>query len=258
MSDETKGDLEPVQEGAGGFFAIMERMAAKGTSPDVLRQMMDLKDRWDANASKKAYTEAMKAAQAEMPTVIRDAANSHTKSLYAKLETVALAIKPVYTTHGFTLSFAEAECPKENHGRITCQVRHIGGHIEPFWGDFPNDGAGAKGGGNMSAIQGKVSTYTYARRCLTCAIFDIVIADEDQDGNSPLDPLNPMEFKVVNDLMAACKRAGNPVDMARFLAWVSESAKHPIQRLAEVPHQEFAKMVDFLNRKRDEKKEAPK
>lgn len=165
---------------------LIERAIDKGMDPAQLKALVDLQEQWTAYQAKAAYARAMTDAQEEMPLIVRDAQNTHTQSRYARLETITHWAKPVYTKHGFALSFSEAESPKPNMKRVVCKVSHRDGHSESHWVELPIDGTGAKGGkSSMNEVQGCISTNSYGHRVLTCNVFNITIADTDLDGQAP-------------------------------------------------------------------------
>lgn len=166
---------------------LLQQAVDRGMSPDQLKALVDLHEQWRAARAKEAFNAAMTAVQIEMPCIVRDAQNTQTKSTYVRLETVTHQAKPVYTRHGFALSFSEDRADRENWKRIVCDITHIQGHSERRWIDLPVDGIGAKGNaiGAMNPVQGAVSTGSYGQRVLTCRIFNITIADSDLDGQSP-------------------------------------------------------------------------
>jgi hypothetical protein len=133
-----------------------------------------------------------------MPCIVRDAENEQTKSRYVKLETITHRAKEIYTGHGFSLSFSEAESSIEKFKRIVCLVRHVEGHSESHWIDLPLDGFSAKGNpiGAMNPVQAAISTGSYGQRVLTCRVFNITIADTDLDGQSPNPPADPAAPKA--------------------------------------------------------------
>ena len=106
------------------------------------------------------------------------------------------------------MSFGTAECPYEGHYRITCKVAHKAGHTRDYQGDFPADVAGSQGKANKTAIQGYGSTLSYGRRYLTLLIFNVVLTDEDNDGNKLKDHqdedapvLSPDQIKQIEDAL---------------------------------------------------------
>lgn len=184
--------LDPVGTEPMNPLALLSRAVEKGMDPGQLKALVDLHEQWRAARAVEAFNAAMNVCQAEMPTVVRDGHNTQTKSTYAKLENVTHTAKPIYTRHGFSLSFAEDDCPTPGFKRTICDVRHAQGHCVRYHLDLALDGIGPKGNpiGNMNAVQAGVSTGSYGQRVLTCRIFNITVADTDLDGQRPAHP-NP-------------------------------------------------------------------
>lgn len=179
---ETTEIIVPIPESS--IATIIDRAARdKSVDIDKLERLLAMKERIDARNAEAAFNESMKFAQEEMPPIFRDAENQHTRSRYARLESVNNAVVPVYTKHGFSLSFGTAECPKPGFYRVTCIVSHIAGHSRPYQCDIPDDGQGAKGNANKTATHAFGSTMSYARRYLTLLIFNLTLTNEDNDAN---------------------------------------------------------------------------
>lgn len=219
-------------------LSLIERAIEKGVDAEQLGKLMSLYERMAEAKGAEAFSVAMNACQAAMPRVIRQKSNSQTNSKYAPLEDVLKTVAPIYTQHGFSLSFGEGE-GKNDQCRLLCDVRHIGGHCQRYQGDFALDIAGIKGTVNKTGIQAKGSTMTYARRYLTCLIFNIAIGDEDDDGNSASGAITPEQVGELNTLIEQ-----KHVDLKRFLAWAQ------IERLDLMPARDFPKALDMLRRKK--------
>jgi len=229
---------------------LIARAIEKGFDTEQLGKLMDLQERHQRQLAERAYAESMSAAQAAMPTVVRDAENTHTKARYARLETVNHAIKPVFTRYGFSISFDTEQSPLAEHIRIRADVSHAGGCTKSYRADIPLDGAGFKGNSNKTPTQATGSTFSYGRRYLTLLIFNVTVANEDNDGNREAEVVTPEQIAVINDLLKECEEVGNPVNFGRFLHWLG------VQQLDELPAGEFAKAVNELNAKRRVKKAA--
>jgi hypothetical protein len=135
-----------------------------------------------ADDARLRFNRAMSAAQGEMAPIVRDARNASTSSRYAKLETIDAAIRPIYVRHGFHLSF-NSEVTGGPSQRIVCDVAHEAGHVKPVSLDAGLDLSGSKGKPNKTELHGLGSTISYLRRYLTCMVFNLVLTDEDNDGN---------------------------------------------------------------------------
>jgi hypothetical protein len=153
---------------------------------EVLQGISELQLRHDAENAKRAFAAAMAKCQAEMPIVPEKAKNQQTgNSPYAKLKDVVKIAKPVYTKHGFSISFYEEDSPKENHIRWCADVMHAEGHSIPRHVDVPIDDKGIKGTVNKTATHAMKSSSTYGRGILICHIFNIPTGEDiDDDGNA--------------------------------------------------------------------------
>jgi len=250
MSDIADPDLAQ-STGITNPLVLIRTAIDKGIDPDQLGKLLDLQERWEANRAREAFALAMNLAQQEMPSIIKDAENAHTKSRYAKLENVQAQLRPVYTKHGFNLSYTEEESKNAGHVRIVLDISHVGGHVKRIAGDFPLDGKGSQGGNSaMNAVQAKGSTISYGRRYLLLMGFNITVADEDTDGQGENAVIDGDQIGEINDLLRECKEAGNPVDFPRFLAWLG------VQSLDQLPAKDFVKALHELNRKRRQKQNA--
>ena len=185
MSTQAVAKSEQTAE-ATGMVAMIERMAL---SPDVdvgkLEKLLDMRERIMARQAAQEYAEAMTTAQEKMSAVSQDASNPQTNSKYASYQALDKAIRPIYTAHGFGVSFDTADCPLEKHVRVVCDVMHRGGHIEHRHIDIPADGKGAKGGDVMTLTHATMSAVSYGRSALLKMIFNIAEGkDTDDDGNA--------------------------------------------------------------------------
>ena len=174
----------PVSETAA-ILQIIER-AASNAAVDIekMSRLFEMRNQVVAEQRQVAFNASMAAAQAEMPLVLKGAKNDQTRSSYATLEAVCRTISPVWTKHGFALSFGTSDCPIKDHYRITCDVTHAEGYSRSYYADIPIDAAGIKGQVNKTATHAFGSTMSYGRRYLTLMIFNIATTD-DNDGNRP-------------------------------------------------------------------------
>jgi len=169
---------------ATAFFQILER-AARDPSVDVgkMKALLEMKEGVENREAEKAWALAMQATQAEILPVAKNAQNAHTKSKYAKLEKVDEAIRPIYTKHGFSISYGSREPKGQQHVRVVCHVSHIGGYSKEFELEGRLDTTGSQGASNKTEIQGMGSSVSYLRRYLLLMIFNVVMEGEDADGN---------------------------------------------------------------------------
>lgn len=165
---------------AARMLALIEKSAGDPrTNTEKMRAMLDMQLELIREERRIAYNAAMKACQEEMQPIVRKADNEGKK--YSKLEHVDNALRPIYSKHGFSLSFNSR---REVDGTITmlCDVLHDSGHHEVKELNGALDLAGIKGNANKTQVQGVGSTVSYLRRYLTAMIFNVVFINEDDDG----------------------------------------------------------------------------
>lgn len=227
--DTTMGEIQtverieapvPVSAQASESAAILAMIERAARDPSVnierMQQLFDMRERLETRRAKMAFNEAMAAAQAELPQVVRKAENTHTKSFYATLETIGEAIDPIITSHGFSQSFSIDDCPLPGHYRLVCRTAHIGGYEQIDHADLPADIGGSQGKANKTAIQALGSTLSYGRRYLTLLIFNVKTQKimKDDDGNGALNGASVSEDQADRLRQLALEVRA---DMPRFL-----------------------------------------
>jgi hypothetical protein len=154
---------------------------------DKLDHLMRLQERVRDDDARKSYNAAMNAAQGEMGRISADASNPQTRSRYATYGQLDKALRPIYSRHGFYVSFNTADSPLEQHVRVLATVAHSDGHEREFQADIPCDGKGAKGNDVMTKTHAAGSAMTYGQRYLLKLIFNVAIGENDDDGNAASD-----------------------------------------------------------------------
>lgn len=231
---------------AAGVVGMMERLAANPDIPtDKLRELLEMQKEIMSIEAERAFADAMAKVQAEIPMVIRRAQNSQTNSLYAKHEAIAMAIKPVYTSHGFSLTFSEGKAEKPDEIRIAAVLRHGAGHSEHGHIDLPPDSAGIKGSVNKTPVHAKGSTMSYGRRYLTLMMFDIATGD---DNDAQSQTLETISEKQVAELERLIEKVG--ADKAAFLAHIKADT------LEDIPVKSFNACKGLLEAKGRQTKKA--
>jgi hypothetical protein len=210
-----------------GLLAVIERATM---SPDAnvenIERLYTLYEKDQARLAEQAYAEAMSSCQAEMPMVARNAENKQTSSQYAKHEAICKAITPIYTKHGFSLSFYEGKAEQTDYIRIMCDVSHKQGHTKQRFIDFPIDNIGMQGKVNKTMIHGKGSTFSYGRRYLTLLIFDLATYDDNDGTIAPRiteDQVNQLHAKITE----------NDLSLDKFLKWAK------VDQLVDIPERAF-------------------
>lgn len=167
-----------------GFLTMIER-AARDASIDIdkLDRLLVMRERENARLAERQFHEALALAQAEMEPITTDAKNEQTRSKYASYAALDRAVRPIYTKHGFGLTFNTEDAPGELQARIVCDVCHADGHTRRYRIDMPVDGKGAKGGDVMTKTHAMGSGVSYGMRYLLRMIFNLA-TDQEDDGNA--------------------------------------------------------------------------
>lgn len=167
--------------------SIMQVISRAASDPqtdvDKLERMMAMYERMEAKKAESAFNAALVTAQQGMRTIGADATNPQTRSKYATYAKLDRALRPVYTNHGFSLSFDTGDSPLEQHVRVICHVSHAAGHSRTHHVDMPADGLGAKGNAVMTKTHAAGSAMSYGMRYLLKMIFNVAVGEDDDDGN---------------------------------------------------------------------------
>lgn len=240
MNAIMKQDQLPGMPEPANILDIVSR-AASDPSTDVskMEKLLEMYERISARNAEVAFNQSMKAAQEEMPKILRNKENQQTNSRYADLEKVNEAIVPVYTRHGFSLSFGTADCPLQGHYRVTCLVSHVAGHSRSYQADIPADMTGMKGNQNKTATHGFGSTMSYGRRYVTLLVFNITLTNEDQDGNQGGETLTDEQIANIQALLT---ETGS--DKGKFLRFVK------FESLDQIPAKKYSEIVNMIEAKR--------
>jgi len=182
-----KNELAPVSAAPPSVLNIIER-AARDESVDVakLEKLLEMQERVDARQNQQAFNRAMSEAQSEMMQVVRDGDNPHSRSKYARLEAIDKAIRPIYTSHGFSVRYRGGEPSIPGGVKVICVVSHAQGHTEEFPLEAPADSVGSKGVTNKPMVQAVGSTVTYLRRYALMMAFNVTLTNDpdDDDGEA--------------------------------------------------------------------------
>ena len=182
VQEQPSGHVVPIS--GGTMMEVIARAASDPTvDVDKLERLLGMAERVRAEEARTAYASAMNACQAELTRVAADANNPQTKSRYASYPALDRAVRPVYTKHGFSLTFGTEDGAPQDHMRLVCHVSHAGGHTVDHRIDMPADGKGAKGGDVMTKTHAMGAAASYGQRYLLKLIFNIAVG-EDDDGNS--------------------------------------------------------------------------
>lgn len=219
------------------IHVLSRAMSDPSIDVEKVERYAALYERAIAREDEIAFNEAMRLAQSEMRHIAADANNPQTKSKYATYAALDSKVRPIYSKHGFSLSFYTGDGAPEGCIRIFCKVAR-GGHTERPYIDMPADGKGAKGGDVMTKTHATGAGVMYGRRYLLSMIFNLVVG-EDNDGNdaSAVEKITQKQADELRDLIEA-----NGKDRAAFLKWAK------VTHLEDVPatnYEACVKAIEF-------------
>ena len=165
---------------------LMDVISAVAANPGVdvgkIEALLNMRAKEQEREAKVAFSIAMCACQKQAEPVLKNKKGNNNS--YADLEAIDCKLRPIYTAHGFSLSFNSPDFTPDGV-TVSCRVFHSSGHSEDYHLSGGLDGSGAKGSSNKTPIQALGSTVKYLRRYLTCMIFNVMTTDKDNDGNRP-------------------------------------------------------------------------
>lgn len=220
--------------------SLMDVIARAASDPtvdiDKMERLIALQQQVSSREAELAFNQAMNAAQAEMRPISANASNPQTKSRYATFDKLDRALRPIYTHHGFSLSFDEGDSPKPNHIRVLCYCAHNGGHTRTYHRDMPADGKGAKGGDVMTLTHAAGAAGSYGARYLLKGIWNVAVGAEDDDGNLGPAPrqIALIGAKDIEDIETIMTSNNIPMTDLFKAAKVEELSQIPAVRLASV------------------------
>jgi hypothetical protein len=222
-------------------MALLQQAIESNVDVAKLEKLLDLQQRWEQSRAAEMFAQAMVRTQARMPRVVRDRDNPHTNSRFASLETIQDRIKPIYSDDGFSVTFSEGTPAQAGWVRVVAVVRHSSGHAETHFRDGPVDNLGPKGNPTKSVLHGAASTFTYMSRQLLCGIFNITIANKDDDGNAGSGYGPTITEEQAIQLREMIDQSGSKMDL--FLKWAR------VSRLEDMPATMFPTALSTLKKK---------
>lgn len=193
--------------------------------------------------SRVKFNAALGEAQSEIGRVPTNKENKQTHSNYADYAAIDRVVRPIYTKHGFSLSFNTGDCPLQDHMRILCDVAHKDGYTKQYHVDMPADGKGAKGGDVMTKTHAAGSAMQYGQRYLLKLIFNVAIGKDD-DGNGA--------GKIKEELISEAEAANVKAMMEETKLSVESFGKFfKIELVSELPKSKLKQAITMLEKRRN-------
>ena len=159
---------------ANSAVSIIQQAIASGADPAYLRELLQVREQWEAGEARKLYSQAIADFQSRCP-IIEKGDKAHNKQ-YAAMDRIWRTIRPLLDETG--LSVVWTVNALTDYGlHIEGEIRHKAGHSVAISYDLPMPEKVT--GQNAAQVMG--SATTYARRYGMCSALGI-ITGEDDDG----------------------------------------------------------------------------
>jgi hypothetical protein len=222
---------------------MLDRAVSSNASVETLTQLMVLQERWEANQARKAFDNAMAAAKATMPSIVKNkkvdftTAKGRTNYQYEDLASIMNQIGPVLSANGLSVRYrtqAEPNLPIS----VTCIISHRMGHSEEN-----TLMAGRDDSGNKNSIQAIGSTVTYLQRYTLKAALGLAAAADDDGGKSEQTTdetklITEAQASVIRDLIEQAE-----LDTAKFCE------RWQIDAVTDIPIKQFNEVVGSLRQR---------
>lgn len=209
---------------------------------EVIRELKDMAKELAQDEAQRQFNAAMGRAQSEMGRVATDAANNQTRSRYATYAALDKALRPIYTRHGFAISFDTGDDAPEGCIRVLAYVTHEAGFTRTYRADMPADGKGAKGGDVMTKTHAAGAAMSYGMRYLLKMIFNVAVGEDDTDGNAPGETITEQQRKTILALIDEVE-----ADTEKFCQYFG------IEAIPDLPAKLYQRAIQSLEAKRGKK-----
>lgn len=239
---QTPSDIQSASQSRAVMtpMEMLDRAVSQNASVETLTQLMNLQERWEANQARKAFDEAMAAAKANMPAIVKTkkvdftSAKGRTNYQYEDLATIMSQIGPVLSANGLSVRFRTESEPNQPI-TVTCIISHRMGHSEENTLMAPKDDSG-----NKNSIQAIGSTVTYLQRyTLKAALGLAAAADDDGAKANDTGVITEAEREIILTML---EETGS--DTAKFCEVLQ------IDSIAEMPAIKFRRAISMLETKK--------
>jgi hypothetical protein len=249
-NDATVNKEEYMNTAAKQDVQVIEPRAVAQTPMDLLNQavangnielaekLMGLQERWEKNQARKAFDNAMSAAKAEIPVIIKNrvvdftSQKGRTNYRHEDMAGIARIVDPILSKYG--LSYRYRTLTDQGIVTVTCIVSHRDGHSEENCLS-----AGRDETGNKNNIQAVGSTITYLQRYTLKAALGLAASD-DVDANAvALDPIATEQVEIIRSLIVEVG-----ADIPKFCKYMK------VEKIENIGVKDFDRAVAALEAKR--------
>lgn len=231
----TKQQLATREEAPPLAITPMDMIAQainSGAGVEQLGKLMELQERWEKNTARKAFNEAITAAKAEIPAIIRNR-TGHNNKRYADFAAIAAVVDPILKKHDLGYRFRSEEGERIN---VTCILFHRDGHSEETTLFGPADKSG-----NKNEVQAIGSTLQYLQRYSLNQSLGLASTDDDDGaagGAEPITTEQAAEILRLIDLYGA--------EEPKIRAHAAKLAGTGIEKIEDMPARVYDRTVAAL------------
>jgi uncharacterized protein YyaL (SSP411 family) len=221
---------------------LLARAVASGATIEVLTGLMDLQERYEraqerreASQALKAFDEAIAAAKAEIPVIVKGTQGHN--YVYADFAAIARVVDPILSSHGLQYRFRTVQTDKAI--TVTC-VLFGHGHKEEC-----TLSGGADTSGQKNAIQSIGSTLTYLQRYTLVQMLGLATAKDDDGrggGGGVGDITGPINEFQLERLTQLCSET--LTDEEAFCAYFK------IDTVADLPAKDYGRALVVFEKKK--------
>lgn len=212
--DPTAPSTQPVALSGNEMtpMAMVSRALEMGVSADILKQMMDLRDREEARQAKIAFTKALAAAKAELKPIMKTREVDYTPQgkqrvnyRHEDLAGIEEQAGPILTKHGLSYTY-ESDNGPDKPITVTCVLEHVDGHSTrtPL-------SAGADTSGGKNSLQAIASAVTYLQRYTLKLALGLSVSHDDDGRKSD----HTVDGQITEDqaatIRALCEETGTDI-----------------------------------------------
>jgi hypothetical protein len=221
--------------------ALLAEAVRNKADPETISKMMDLRDRWEANEARKAFTVAMTGFKSEPIQIFKTKQVSFTTQTgttsykHAELSDITAAIAEPLSKYALSYRW---EVNQAEGITVACILTHALGHSERVTMTAPADDSGKK-----NRIQQIASTVSYLERYTLLAVTGLSTTGMDDDAKAAGDTLPRVTGEQADNLQALLDEcpAGTK---DRFLKYMQ------VETLDDIPAQAYTDCVRQLEARR--------
>lgn len=232
--------IQPAAE--NGALSIIREAIDSKVSPEHLRELLAVRQTWEADEARKAYNIAVADFQRRCPII--EKADKGYSADYARIDRIWRTIRPLLGELGLSVTWQIAEL-RNGLCHVEGQLRHRDGHGERLVYDCPLPALVKNSSGRdvQNVAQQFGSASSYAKRYATCGALGVVTGEDDDDGHAAgTQYVTHDQAQEIAQLVDACRGIADFNEKA-FRKWIG------VENPQDVPANRFNDVRDALNRK---------